>query len=180
MRWDDLFADLEAQWDRELRRELDHEVADRTRRERASLGLYERLAAAGDATLHLTVRSGDVLTGCVRDVGDGWLLLAAHPTHLALVPFGGVVAVSGLGQRATAALPGRRFGLGYALRGLSRDRAVLALTDVTGGVLTGTIDAVGSDVVDLTEHAADTPRRPENVTGRRVVPFAAIAALRPA
>ncbi len=180
MRWDDLFADLEGQWDRELRRDLDHEVADRTRRERASLGLYERLAAAGDATLRVTVRSGDVLTGGVRDVGDGWLLLGADPTHLALVPFGGVVAVSGLGQRAAAALPGRRFGLGYALRGLSRDRAVLALTDVTGGVLTGTIDAVGSDVVDLTEHAADAPRRPENVTGRRVVPFAAIAALRPA
>ena len=48
MRWDDLFADLGAQWDAESRRELDAEVADRTRRERASVGLYERLAAAGD------------------------------------------------------------------------------------------------------------------------------------
>ena len=51
MRWDDLFDDLACPVGGESqRRELDTEVADRTRRERGSLGLYERLAAAGDAT----------------------------------------------------------------------------------------------------------------------------------
>ena len=57
---------------------------------------------------------------------------------------------------------------------------VVALTDVSGAVATGTVDGVGRDCFDLTEHAPDEPRRPENVTGRRLVPFAAVACLQPA
>ena len=45
MRWERLFGDLEGQWEAEARRDLDQEVADRTRRERATVGLFERLAA---------------------------------------------------------------------------------------------------------------------------------------
>jgi hypothetical protein len=46
-------------------------------------------------------------------------------------------------------------------------------------VLSGTIDAVGRDVLELSEHAADLPRRAANVTGRRLVPFSAMVLLRP-
>ena len=180
MRWDDLFGDLAAQWEAEARRELDAEVADRTRRERALVGLYERLAAAGDDVLTVSVRTGTTVTGRVVDVGDGWLLLGIGAAGPLLLPFGAVTAVSGLSQRAGGSELGRKFGLGYALRGLSRDRAVVLLTDLTGRVTTGTIDAVGRDVLELSEHAADLPRRPENVTGRRLVPFSALVQLRPA
>jgi hypothetical protein len=180
MRWDDLFDDLAAQWDAENRRELDAEVADRTRRERALVGLYERFAAAGDDVLMVALRTGATVSGRVADVGDGWLLLDAAPAGPLLVPFGAVTAVTGLAQRAGGSALGRKFGLGYALRGLSRDRAVVLLTDLTGRVVTGTIDAVGLDVLELSEHAADLPRRAENVTGRRLVPFSAVLLLRPA
>jgi hypothetical protein len=181
VRWDELFGDLSAQWEAEERRELDAEVADRTRRERAAIGLYERLAAAGDAPIGLTLASGTRLTGRVVDVGDGWVLLAATDSHAAaLVPFTALAAVTGLGGRAAGSTTGRRFGLGYALRGLSRDRAVVALQDLTGAFVTGTIDAVGQDHLELSEHAADLPRRAENVTGRRLVPFSALVVLRPA
>jgi hypothetical protein len=99
MRWDDLFADLAAQWEAETRRELDAEVADRTRRERARVGLHERLAAAGQQVVTVALRSGARVTGRVVDVGDGWLLLRAEAggplTGPLLVPFAGVMAVTG-------------------------------------------------------------------------------------
>ena len=98
-----------------------------------------------------------------------------------LVPFGAIVSITGLGTRAAAG-PGvataKRFGLGYALRGLSRDRSVVALTDISGSVTTGTIDAVGADALDLSEHPADLARRAVNVTARRVIPFSAIVVVR--
>ena len=177
MRWDELFGDLSAQWDAEARRELDAEVADRTRRERAVLGLYERLGAAGDAVVGLGLATGTTLRGRVADVGDGWVLLSGEAGRMWLVPFGGLSAVTGLTSRAGGSAMGRSFGFGYALRGLSRDRAVVALTDRSGARVTGTIDGVGRDALDLSEHAADLPRRPENVTGTRLVPFAAVVAV---
>lgn len=184
VRWDELFGDLSAQWEAEERRELDAEVADRTRRERAAIGLYERLAAAGDAPVGLTLATGTRLTGRVVDVGDGWVLLGGtaggRALAPALAPFTAVAAVTGLAGRAAGSAAGRRFGLGYALRGLSRDRAVVALQDLTGTVVTGTVDAVGRDHLELSEHAADLPRRAENLTGRRLVPFSALVVLRPA
>src|SRR5690349_11967320 len=96
MRWDDLFADLGAQWDAEARRELDGEVADRTRRERALVGLHGRLAAALGARVALTVRVVGALTGRVLEVGDGWLVLATEARGPALVPFAAVTGVTGL------------------------------------------------------------------------------------
>jgi hypothetical protein len=180
VRWDDLFDDLGSQWDAEARRELDAEVADRTRRERASVGLYERLSLAGDAGIGVTLRSGVTVDGRVADVGEGWLLLGRAGGAPALVPFSAVTAVTGLPGWAGGDAMGRKFGFGYALRGLSRDRCVVALTDLTGGSVTGTIDGVGADVLELSEHAADLPRRSENVTRRRLVPFSAVVLLRPA
>jgi hypothetical protein len=44
-------------------------------------------------------------------------------------------------------------------------------------LLTGTIDAVGQDALDLAEHPLDLPRRAEHVTDVRVVPFPAIGAV---
>ncbi|GAA2169360.1 hypothetical protein [Pedococcus bigeumensis] len=180
MRWDDLFSDLGAQWDAEKRRELDGEVADRTRRERALVGLHERLAAALGARVALTVHAVGPLSGRVLEVGDGWLLLATEARGPALVPFPAVTGVAGPSLRVDGASSGRRFGLGYALRGLSRDRATVLVTDLDGVVLSGTIDAVGRDVLELSEHAPDLARRAENVTGRRLVPFSAVVLVRPA
>lgn len=179
MRWDDLFSDLAAQWDAQARRELDGEVADRTRRERALVGLPERLAAAVGAPVTLSLQAAGALAGRVVEVGAGWLLVADHTGGTALVPFGAVTGVGGLPARADGTGRGRRFDLGYALRGVSRDRAPVLLTVLDGAVLSGTIDAVGRDVLELSEHPADLPRRAANVTGRRLVPFSALALLRP-
>lgn len=177
MRWDDLFEDLEAQWEAQARRELDGEVADRTRRERAAIGLRERLAVQGPVRLSLA--DGSTVVGGIDDVGDGWVVVGGS-VGTYLVPFSGLVAVTGLPQRAATGGMGRSFGFGYALRGLSRDRAVVSILDVSGGTSTGTIDAVGRDLLELSEHPADLARRPENVLARRLVPFAAVVAVRQA
>ena len=179
MRWDDLFGDLEGQWEAEQRRELDAEVADRTRRERAAIGLHERFAGARGLEVAIGLRNRSAVVGRVSDVGDGWVLVGEGHS-VALVPFHGITSVVGQGVRADGGGIGRRFGLGYALRGLSRDRAVVAVTDASGTRVTGTIDAVGQDVLELSEHPADLPRRPENVTARRLVPFDALVVVQPA
>ncbi len=181
MRWDRLFDDLQAQLDADLQRELTLEVSDRTRRERAQVGLHERFIAHSGLGIELRLTAGVQLGGTVADAGLDWLLVHDGGDRGSLVPFAAIVAVKGLGVRAAAG-PGvataKRFGLGYALRGLSRDRSVVALTDVGGSVTTGTIDGVGADSLDLSEHPADVARRPENIVARRVIPFTAIVVVR--
>ena len=194
MRWDRLFDDLQSQMDAEGQRELDLEVSDRTRRERAQVGLHERLIAHRGHHVELRLVAGVLVSGNVADAGSDWLLVddpghrgnggdrgGLAPFGASLIPFGAIVAITGLGTRAAAGAgvaTAKRFGLGYALRGLSRDRSVVSLTDVSGSVTTGTIDAVGADALDLSEHPADVARRAANVLARRVIPFSAIVVVR--
>ena len=71
----------------------------------------------------------------------------------------------------------RRLGLGHALRALARDRAAVTVTS-DAGVLAGTIDRVGTDHLDLAEHAPGEPRRPAAVRGVVAIAFAGIVAVR--
>lgn len=192
MRWDRLFADLEGQLAAGERRELDDEVAERTRRERALVTLPTRLAAALGGTVRLGLVGGTVVDGELADLGDGWVLVAAAGREV-LVPLTSVATVSTTGgpPRPSASRGGagagdavgaadtvataRRFGLGYALRALSRDRTTVAVTLVGGGSpLVGTVDAVGADHLDLAEHPEGTPRRREHVTRTTTVAAAAV------
>ena len=173
MRWEGLFADLEGQLAAEERRELDSEVAERTRRERALVDLTARLAGALGHRVSLVVDGGRAAEGELTDVGDGWLLLDAGRREL-LVPHRALVGVSGLPPHADPARGARRFGLGYALRALARDRATVAVEVSGGPPLVGTVDVVGSDHVLLAEHAEGEPRRRENVRRVSAVPFTAV------
>ncbi len=172
MRWEGLFADLEGQLAAEERRELDSEVAERTRRERALVDLTARLAAAVGSPVSLVVAGGRVVVGSLADVGDGWVLVADPPREV-LVPQAAVVVVEGL-LHAEPARSARRFGLGYALRALARDRATVALELSAGAPLVGTVDVVGADHLVLAEHPEGEPRRRENVRRVLTVPFAAV------
>lgn len=181
MRWDRLFDDLQAQIDADGQRELDLEVSDRTRRERAQVGLHERFIAHRGLGVELRLAAGVLVSGTIADAGLDWLLVHGSGDRGSLVPLGAIVAINGLGARAAVgpgAVTAKRFGLGYALRGLSRDRAVLSLADIGGSVTTGTVDAVGADSLDLSEHPADVVRRAENIVARRVIPFTAIVVIR--
>lgn len=174
MRWDRLFDDLEAQLDAQARLERDAEVADRTRAERARITLGERLVGAlGDElTLHLRGRTS--LTGVLEDTGEGWLLVLDRGRSV-LVVSAAVVGVHGLRRAPRDDTRARRFGVGYALRVISRDRRPVVVTDIDGTAAHGTIDAVGADAFDLAEHPLDAPRRRGDVRAVRTVPFAGLA-----
>jgi hypothetical protein len=178
MRWEGLFADLEGQLAAEQRRERDDEVAERTRRERALVTLPSRLAAAVGAPVRISLAVGLQVEGDLLDLGEDWVLVRQADAHEVLVPLAAVVTVRALGQQSVPARTARRFGLGYALRALARDRATVAVSLVGDGPrLVGTIDAVGADHLDLAEHPDGLPRRRTNVIAVATVPFAAVVAV---
>jgi hypothetical protein len=178
MRWDALFADLEAQLDAEQAAELDAEVADRTRTELASVGLADRVRAHVGRTLQLGLRDGSRAAGRCADAAAEWVVLHDGSAQV-LVPWTAVSSVSGL-SRSSAPPPGlalARLGLRHALRALARDRTAVRLR-LDGAELTGTIDRVGADHLDLAEHLVGESRRPGEVRGVRVVPTAALLSVR--
>jgi len=183
VRWDALFADLEAQLDAVQVEDRSGEVADRTRREVARLRFVDRLRAARSRPVVLRLQGAGVLTGDVADVGADWVLLEEPGGGAALVSLWAVVALSGVGTRSE--LPGsegeveRRFDLRFALRKLVRDRTVVELTLLDGTRVTGTLDRVGADHVDLAQHEPEEPRRASAVRQVLLVPVAAVALVRP-
>ena len=176
-RWERLFADLEAELAAQERREWDSEVADRTRRERALIPLAARLCAHRGTEIDLRLAAGIRVHGRLLDVGGDWVALAPSPTRAALVPLSAIVSITGLTARSESADSARRFGLGYALREISRDRRRVQLLDTAGTSYEGTIDIVGADFVDLAEHPRDEPRRAGNIREVRTIPVADIACI---
>ncbi|MGL5856851.1 MAG: hypothetical protein ACRC35_00310 [Angustibacter sp.] len=182
MRWDRLFDDLEGQLAAQASAELAAEVAERTRAERASITVADRLAAwlGRSCTIHA---QGDVrIVGTLCEVAAQWAVVE-EPFGPVLLLTASVTGVHGIGSgadRSQASGVGRRLGLGVVLRGIARDRTPVRITLVTGDVVVGTIDAVGADHLDLAEHAADVPRRMAQLRGARLVPWWSMTCVRPA
>jgi hypothetical protein len=184
MRWERLFADLEAQLEAAAAAELEGEVAERTRGEAAALRLVDRARPAEGRPVRLTVTGYGELDGALVDVSAEWLLVARPGLGEALVPWPAVTSIFGLGP--DSAVPGTegrvaaRLRVTTALRAIARDRSPVTLRLRDGSGLTGTIDRVGADFLDLAEHAADRPRRADAVQRVCTLPFAALAVVRPA
>lgn len=174
-RWVRLFADLELSFEAQERRLRDSEVADRTRRERATVTLPARLSAHRGRPIELRARGSLRIEGTLVDVGADWLAVASGSARAFVVPIGALLSVGGLTRRTDDAASARRFGLGYALREISRDRMPAIVTDVSGTAYEGTIDVVGKGFLDLAEHPVDEARRTPNVRGLRTVPFVGLA-----
>lgn len=182
MRWQQLFGDLQAQFEHEETAAERAEAGSRARAEIGGLALGDRLRGSVGAQLSVTVRGAGQLGGALHEVGPDWLLLSDGPGTDALVATAAVRAVSGLGRRTGAPEPPGsvrgRLDLRWALRGLARDRAAVQVVLDDGSVLSGTLDRVGADYVELAEHAVDAPRRLEAVQGVRAVVLSAIAVVR--
>lgn len=168
MRWERLFADLEAQLAASHRADLAAEVHERVEAERAAVTMAARLAAHRGRHLTLALVGGDHLRGVVSTVAADWILLEADWGDT-LVPLGAVTAAEGLEHRADAlGAVESRLKMASALRSLSRTRVRVNVA-TRGRAYAGVIAAVGEDHLDLRDGTHD-----------RTVPFGALVYVRPA
>jgi len=178
VRWEALFDDLEAQLAAADAEELAAEVSDRSRRELARIRLGDRVRHAQGAALTLAVAGAGVVSGALVRSGPDWLLLAGDAGEQ-LISAAAVSWLSGLpalaGDPDTVPVVLERLALGYALRGIARDRSAVTLVLRDGSALTGTMDRVGADFVDVAEHSRGEARRSSSVRVARTVPFASLA-----
>lgn len=178
MRWQKLFADLEAQFAAAASAAELAESASRARAEGGSVPFPERLAGAIGQPVRLRCRGAGQVAGVLTEVGPDWLLLTGDGGRELIVVTTAVTVASGLVRRTQAAGGERlqvRTDLRRALRGLARDRSAVALTLADGGRLTGTIDRVGADFLEIAEHEVGEPRRASVVRGVHAVPLRALA-----
>lgn len=177
MRWDVLFADLEAQMGGELAAEERALQAEEIRVERGRRDFASRVAdlgVAGEVALRLL--DGSLFIVRPEAAGENWIGASSDRGRTRLiVPTSAIVSAS-----ARPATDGGReapelttLGVRIMLRDLSRRRrAVTVVTPVVS--LHGTIDAVAGDHLELAVHPMGTARRAREVTAVELVPLSAV------
>lgn len=179
MRWDELFADLELEVDAALQRERDGEIAERTRTERARIGLHDRLHAARGHELAVSVDALGPVRGTLLRVSRDWLLLRSGRDEW-IIDSAALLAVSGLPSSARA--PGfggavaAALGWASAWRVLARDRTSLLVCRRDGTTISGVAERVGEDFVELSMSSGDQPG--DRSRSWVAVPFPAVVAVR--
>lgn len=194
-RWDVLFDDLEAQLSAADQREDVIDRAEHTRAIRGEVLLAERLVTAAGRLVRVRIHGHGDIEGAVTSIGKGWLTLRGvdrddpiggsvtggprrwAATRSWLVPLSSVLSVRGLDQRSDPGLglSRRRLDIRSALRAISRDRVAVRVCLLDGSRLTGTIDRVGRDHLDLGEHPEDLARRATAVRQTVVIATTALS-----
>lgn len=180
MRWNALFADLDQRFAAMSDADEDAELPDQVRVVYGATTVQQRFAGAEGADVTVDLCTGARLSGELARVGADWLLLRPVGPAEVVVALSAVVGADGLTARTGAplsALQGR-LDLRRALRALARDRSPVQLHDTAGRYTAGTVDRVGADHVELAVHPLDELRRAGQVRSVRLVPVAAIAAVR--
>jgi hypothetical protein len=176
MRWEALFADLEAEVAEEEAAERRSEVADRSRAEVGRLRLIDRLGSALNApgALRVALAGHAAVGGSLRSVGSDWLLLTQDSGAEWIIAFAAVQTIQGLGAASAEpgweGLVGARLDIRVALRRVVRDRSRVTVGLSSADVISGRLSRVGADHVEL---AAEESRldRGAGLT----IPLAAIA-----
>lgn len=164
MRWDGLFADLEAQSSALEAAERAGEVEERVRFETGRLRLLDRLRSAVGCAVGLDCAADLRLAGTLARVGSEWLLLEPGSGGETLVALDAVHTVTGLPWHSATPesqdIVESRLGLRAAIRGLARDRSVVRIQLRRGLPLDGTIERVGADFFEVSTRPAGEHRRP--------------------
>jgi hypothetical protein len=177
MRWDVLFADLEAQMGSELAAEERALRAEELRVDRGRRDLASRVADLGEAgDVALRLRDGTVVSVRPEAAGENWIgATADHSRTRVIVPTSAIVSAS---ARERVSVDGRvvertTLGIRVLLRDLARRRRAVTITTPVVS-LHGTIDAVAGDHLELAVHAVGSARRPREVTAVELIPLTAI------
>lgn len=177
MKWDRLL-------DEALRTASERETQGR-RQQYARVTLRRRLAGLaehGPVTLHLacgTIRASVEVVGSdvvvVRPEGaaGGELAVAIARIDEVIAPEAGLVATVHEAHDPSPALS-ERLTLDQILRVAARRRLGTRITLGSGTTITGTIDRVGADHLDIALHDAGSPRRRSAVAGHRIVALDAL------
>ena len=195
MRWDNLFDDLEGQLENELNAEDLDLRAEEERLRLGRLSLRQRLTALSSGPdrsggTRILLVGGQTLTVRPTTFGRDWLaadlLDAGAGEPQCLLPFTAIAAVILLAEQVTPSLEPEpestarlvdRIGLPFVLRDLCRRRKTLQIHTALG-VVTGTIDRVGREHLDLAVHASGTVRRAADVEQYRIIPLTQIQLVR--
>lgn len=179
MRWDDLFADLEAGAESMELQERDADIAERTRAELGSLLWVDRCAGA---RLGLRIAGVGLVEGTVETVTRDWLLMRVDGRSDWVVGLDAVTGVVGAPSVASAAdtrsAVAARMTWVNAWSVLSRDRARIQVVRTDGTHLSGVAARVGRDFVEMRwidDFGAEDRRRDERL---EIVPYRPIAAVK--
>lgn len=180
MRWNDLFADLEAQLEFGQWQAVEQDAAELTRGMWAELTLIDRIRAAMGQRVRIVLQDGRTQQLEVKAVGPSWVG-GVDDTSSLILAREVIVGVDANLRRAE--VPSRPLQAGPSLAGiyriLSRRREPLQILAKNGSVLAeGTIDRVGKDHLDVALHARDDFRRSAALQGLRIIPFDAILLVR--
>ena len=183
MRWDALFNDMEAQFVESDKLSMEAEISERVRADAAGIGVADRIRGSVGTLVKVHLESGAILEGILSYAGADAVVLSDRRQQV-LIPHSAVSTYTGLGRFSVGepSAVRRRIGLSNALRALARDRSELTVTlrgrDIRDSGLTGVIDRVGLDHIDVAVVRPGEARRASDVGQVSTIPFSALAAIR--
>lgn len=178
-----VFEDLEAEFEAGLRHEDEQGATEALRAQQGETLLWEYLARR--VGWQVVVRAqGRVLHGTLVASYVDFCVLQSESGAPHLVGLGAGVSIGvPAGQRRTLQPAPRRteprYRLMLALRELARRREPIIAVLVDGSEVSGTIETVGRDYVEVAEHDPGEPRREVAVHGRRVLPLPTLVLVSP-
>ncbi|TLQ00309.1 hypothetical protein FEF26_01725 [Nesterenkonia salmonea] len=170
MRWDALFADLQAQASAQRQEVFESSVAEAVALEWSRVELVDRIRGHTSQPIAIRLRGGETVTLDVRTVGSDWIAGGAAGYQW-LIPVGAVDMVKGLTRR-TQVEPSqarRRLSITSPLRALAEARHHIVVRCETGVLAEGALLGVGRDFLDV--------RTESDYPTIRTVPLAAITAV---
>lgn len=175
-----VFDELEAEFEAGLRREAEQESMAAVRAEVGTTVLWEQLARRiGSETVVLA--GARAFRGTVVASYPEFLVLRATDGAEHLIRYGAAISIALPAEppplRPTPAASRGRYQFGLALRELARRREPVRVLLADGTSCDGTIEAVGSDYLEIAEHDLGEARRRGAVRARRFIGLTAVVAV---